>query len=360
VSALHLATEAARNAIQDAGLTPRDIDGIILFFYDRGDPLESRDIAANLGIPEVAWQLNVCGGGNNTGGIITTAAAAIQAGLCSNVVCLHAGTRFSRRYEIPRASSLTEPFGLFRAPQQFALAAQRHMHEYGTKHEHLGAIALACRKHAMMNPRALMREPLTMEGYLASRMISSPLRVLDCCVETDAGAAVVVTSNERAKDLRHHPVELLSGVCNASGPAYTHHTTQGETNEEYTSLASRYVAKRLWEKAGVGPEDMDFGQIYDCFSYTVLAQLEDLGFCGKGEGGPFVENGTLEIGGKFPINTSGGHLSEGYVRGMTLVNEAVRQLRHEYEGTPRQVENAELGVVTSAPMPESGMVLARA
>ena len=124
-------------------------------------------------------------------------------------------------------------------------------------------------------------------------------------------------------------------------------------------MGSRYVASRLWERAGVGPADMDFGQIYDCFTFTVISQLEDLGFCGKGEGGPWVENGRIELGGELPVNTSGGHLSEGYVRSMNLVNEAVRQLRHEYDGTPRQVSNARLGVVTSAPNPGSAVVLGR-
>jgi acetyl-CoA acetyltransferase len=353
VSTLHLGTECALNAIRDAGLTPQDVDGMILFTYM--DPLKTYDLQMNLGIPELSWQLDVAGGGNNATGIITTAAAVVQAGLASTVLCLHAINRFSARPDRNAGPNLTAPFGLLAAPQSFALWAQRHMYEYGTTEEQLGAVAIACRKHASQNPRALMQKPITMEDYLNSRLVTSPFRLLDCCLETDGGAACIVTSLERAHDLKQHPVEIVAGVCNASGPA----THEGRDSAEYTSMGSRYVASRLWERAGVGPADMDFGQIYDCFTFTVISQLEDLGFCAKGEGGPWVENGRIELGGELPVNTSGGHLSEGYVRSMNLVNEAVRQLRHDYDGTPRQVPNARLGVVTSAPNPGSAVVLGR-
>jgi acetyl-CoA acetyltransferase len=353
-STLQLGTECALNAIKDAGLSPKDVDGMILFTYM--DPLKTYDLQMNLGIPALSWQLDVAGGGNNATGIITTAAAAIQAGLCNTVVCLHAINRFSSRPDRSNAGpNLTAPFGLLAAPQSFALWAQRHMYEYGTTEEQLGAVAVACRKHASQNPRALMRTPITMEDYLNSRLVTSPFRLLDCCLETDGGAACVVTSLERAKDLPHPPVQILGGVCNASGPA----THEGRDSAEYTSMGSRYAAPLLWDRAGVGPRDMDFAQLYDCFTFTVISQIEDLGFCDKGEGGPFVENGRIELGGELPVNTSGGHLSEGYVRSMNLVNEAVRQLRHEYENTPRQVQNAKLGVVTSAPNPGSAIVLGR-
>jgi acetyl-CoA acetyltransferase len=352
VSTLRLGAECAINAIRDAGLEPQDIDGMILFTYM--DPLSTYDVANALGIT-LSWQLDVAGGGNNATGIITTAAAAIQAGLCKNVVCLHAINRFSARPDRARGPNLTAPFGLLAAPQQFALWAQRHMAEYGTTSEQLGEVAIACRQHASLNPRALMQKPITMEDYLNSRMITSPFRLLDCCLETDGGAACVVTSLERARDLKQHPVRIVAGVCNAGGPA----THEGRDSAEYTSMGSRYAAPLLWERAGLGPQDMDFGQIYDCFTFTVISQLEDLGFCGKGEGGPWVENGRIQMGGELPINTAGGHLSEGYVRSMNLVNEAVRQLRHDYEGTPRQVADANFGVVTSAPNPGSAIVLGR-
>ncbi len=352
-STLHLAVECSINAMRDAGLQPNDVDGIILYWLF--EPLDGAEVAAGLGIPELAWQLNIAGGGNNGAGVVATAAAAIDAGLCRTVLCLHAINRFSAKPDRSAGPNLLAPFGMHSAPQMFALWAQRHMHEYGTTPEQLGAIAIACRKHASMNPRALMRKPLNMDQYLASRMISSPLRLLDCCLETDGGAAVIVTSKERARDLRHRPVQILNGVCNAWGPA----ANDGRSAEEYTSLGSRYSGPRLWQDSGVGPQDVDFAQLYDCFTITVLSQLEDLGFCKKGEGGAFVENGRIEIGGELPVNTSGGHLSEGYVRTMNLLNEAVRQLRHEYAGTPRQVAGAELGIVASAPNPGSALLLAR-
>ena len=352
-STLRLAAQCSLRAIQDAGLVPADIDGIILYWMF--EPLDGIDVAVSLGIQELTWQLNVAGGGNNGSGVIATAAAAINAGLCNNVLCLHAINRFSSKPDRSSGPNLLAPFGMVAAPQMFALWAQRHMHEYGTTEEQLGAIAIACRKHASMNDRALMRKPITLPDYLASPMITSPLRLLDCCLETDGGAACVVTSNARARDLKHRPVEIIGGVCNAWGPA----ANEGRSAEEYTSGGARYVAPQLWRASGVGPQDMNFAQLYDCFTFTVLAQLEDLGFCKKGEGGAFVEGGRIELGGELPLNTSGGHLSEGYVRTMNLINEAVRQLRHDYEGTPRQVKNAKLGVVTSAPSPGSAVVLAR-
>lgn len=353
VSTVRLAAECSLNAIRDAGLVPADIDGLILYWLF--EPLDGIDVATALGIPQLSWQLNVAGGGNNGAGVIATAAAAINAGLCRNVLCLHAINRFSSKPDRSNGPNLAAPFGMIGAPQMFALWAQRHMHEYGTKPEQLGAIAVACRKHASLNERALMRKPISIDDYLASRMITTPLRLLDCCLETDGGAACIVTSKARAKDLKHRPVEIVGGVCNAWGPA----ADAGRSADEYTSIGTRYVAPRLWESTGVGPKDMDFAQLYDCFTFSVLTQLEDLGFCGKGEGGSFVEGGRIELGGELPINTSGGHLSEGYVRTMNLLNEAVRQLRHTYEGTPRQVRNAELGLVTSAPNPGSAVVLAR-
>jgi acetyl-CoA acetyltransferase len=354
VSTLQLAAECSLGAIRDAGLVPAQVDGIILFWFS--EPLDGAKIAATIGIPELSFQLNASGGGNNGAGVVALAAAAIEAGLCKTVLCLHAINRFSARPDRNAGPNLTAPFGLSAAPQMFALWAQRHMHEYGTTAEQLGAIAIACRKHASMNPRALMQKPIAMDDYLASRMVSSPLRLLDCCLETDGGAACIVTSSERARDLQQHPVQILGGVCNAWGPA----GNDGRTGEEFCSLGSRYSAGRLWEHAGVGPRDIDFAQLYDCFTISVLEQIEDLGFCKKGEGGAFVEEGRIELGGTLPINTSGGHLSEGYVRTMNLINEAVRQLRHSYDGTPRQVAGARLGVVTSAPNPGSAVVLARA
>lgn len=356
VSTLSLATQCAREAIADAGMTPQDIDGMILFYLQ--EPLSCHEIAANLGIPQLNWSLNIAGGGNNGPAIVTAAAAAIATGLAKNVICLHA---------INRRSSGRRPGGggggggggrwngQTAAPQGFALWARRHMHEFGTKQEHLGQIAVSVRKHASLNPLAIMRQPITLEDYHSSRWITSPFHVFDCCLESDGGAALVLTGADRARDLPKPPVYIMAGVANCWGPV----ANDAPDGPSYASLAT-YTAKNLWERAGVGPKDMSFAQLYDCFTYTLLTQLEDYGFCAKGEGGPFVEGGQrIELGGQLPVNTSGGQLSEAYVRSMSLFNEAVRQLRGEYAGTPRQVANAEMGLVTGAPNPTSAVVLRR-
>ena len=352
VSTLSLAVTCVKEAILDAGMTPKDVDGMILFYLH--EPLACDDIAAALGIPELRWQLNIAGGGNNGGAIVTTAAAAIAGGLCNNVICLHAINRKS----VGRGAGGGgggQWTGQVAAPQGFALWAQRHMHEFGAKQEHLGQVAVSIRKHATMNPNAIMQQSITMEDYHNSRWITTPFHMFDCCLESDGGAACLLTSAERARDLKKPPVYLMAGVANGWGPT----ANDAPDGPSYASLATT-TSRLLWDRAGVGPKDMDFAQFYDCFTYTVITQLEDYGFCNKGEGGPFVERGQrIEIGGELPVNTSGGQLSEAYVRTMGLINEAVRQLRHEYEGTPRQVEGAEMGLVTSAPSPASALVLRR-
>ncbi len=353
VSTLHLAAECSRNAIADAGLTPKDIDGMILFHL--GDPVYTDEVAANLGIPELGWQLVVDGGGNNGCAVVATAGAAINAGLAHNVLVLHACNRYSGvRFGAGGGNNLMSPFGKVQAPQMFALWAQRHMAQYGTKAEHFGAIAVACRYHAGFNEGALMRQPITMDDYMKSRMITTPLRLLDCCLETDGGAALVVTSAERAKTMKQEPIYIMGAAGNSWGPA----GEDADTAEEYCSLGSRYAAKRVFGMAEVTPKDIDVAGIYDCFTYTVLTQFEDYGFCAKGEGGPWVGDGKrITLGGEMPINTSGGHLSEGYVRSMNLMNEVVRQLRGQ--SGKRQVKGAEIGLVTGAPNPGSALILRR-
>lgn len=287
---------------------------------------------------------------------MATAAAAIEAGLCNTVICLHAINRRSVGRGVPGGAA-GQWNGRISAAQMFALWAQRHMHEFGTKQEHFGQIAVTCRKHAAMNPHAIMRTPITLEDYHNSRWITTPFHLFDCCLESDGGAACIVTSADRARTMKNRPVYLMGAVGNAWGPG------AGDDASDpvgYASLAGKYGARHLWEMAGVGPQDMDFAQIYDCFTYTLLTQLEDYGFCRKGEGGPFVEGGhRIEIGGELPVNTSGGQLSEAYVRTMGLINEAVRQLRGDFADTPRQVRDAEMGLVTSAPHPGSALVLRR-
>ena len=226
------------------------------------------------------------------------------------------------------------------AGQHFAHAARRHMHEFGTTSEQLGAIALAMRGHAQLNPKAVMHgKPMTLDDYLASPMLADPYRFFDCCLETDGAAAVVVTSAERARDLATSPVRILAA---ASGQPYPADEITNRRDIFRTGLT--IAAPEAFGKAGVTPADVDFAMIYDCFTFEVLQQLEEVGFCKRGEGGPFVEGGRIELGGELPVNTHGGLLSEAHVLGMSHIVEAVRQLRGGLG--ERQVEGADLGVVT--------------
>jgi acetyl-CoA acetyltransferase len=247
------------------------------------------------------------------------------------------------------------PYGLVTPGQIFGLMAQRHMIEYGTSEKDLGAIALACRARANANPRAQMHDrPLTMDDYLAARMISRPLRLFDFSLETDGACAVIVTSIERARDLRQKPAvvrAVAQGSLPNPQPGIQYPVLMRET---VTTLPAKVVAETLFRRAGLGPADVDVAQIYDCFTITVLLELEDFGFCAKGEGGAFVSSGEIELTGRLPINTGGGHLSEGYIHGMNHVVEGVRQIRGE---STSQVPGAEVCLVTSTPLPPGSALL---
>jgi acetyl-CoA acetyltransferase len=217
-------------------------------------------------------------------------------------------------------------------------AARQHMARYGTTSEQLGAIAVAQRDYAVQNERAMMRTPVTLADYLQARWIAEPFRLLDCCLETDGACAVVVTTVEQARDLRWMPV-VVAGIAWALG-----HSSVSVGWPDLTESAAIHTSRRLYAMAGLGASDLDFAELYDCFTYSVLVQLEDFGLCAKGEGGPFVESGHTARGGAFPVNTHGGALSEGYIHGLNHTTEAVLQLRRE-AGT-RQVPGAEVGLVT--------------
>jgi acetyl-CoA acetyltransferase len=219
-----------------------------------------------------------------------------------------------------------------------AFGARRHMARYGTRREHFGAIATAFREHASRNPQAQKRAPMTLEDYLNARLIVDPFGLFDCSLVSDGAGAVVITSAERAKDLRQHPV-LISGFG-------FQNNLRGWFHEDHmVNTAAQQASAAAYAMAGVGPQDVDTAQIYDCFTYMVLTQLEDYGFCKKGEGGDFVASGALRLDGALPTNTSGGQLSESHVEGMLQPVEAVRQLRHSY-GPDRQVKAAEVAVVS--------------
>ncbi|MEV5711828.1 acetyl-CoA acetyltransferase [Actinoallomurus sp. NPDC052274] len=352
VSTLTLAIDAILAALDDAGLGIDDVDALAT--HRVGDSTPPWVVAPALGIPEVNWYLDQFGGGSVSHAVIGQAAMAVATGVARTVVCyraINARSEFrmggtGRGVAPVFDAQYQAPYGYFAPPQQFAMFTRAHMIKYGTTHEQLGSIAVGQRANAVKNPRALKRDPITIEDYLASRWIAEPLRLLDCCLETDGACAVVVTSAERARDLAAPPV-LISGAVWGGGDSFF----SGQGGDFTVSEAAR-IAPRLYATAGVGPEDIDVAELYDCFTYSVLVQLEDYGFCAKGEGGPYAASGATRLDGPLPVNTHGGFLSEGYVHGINHIAEAVAQLR----GTAgdRQVSGAQVALSTAQP----GYVLA--
>jgi acetyl-CoA acetyltransferase len=256
-------------------------------------------------------------------------------------------------------SDFHRPFGLISPVQFFALLLRRHMHRYGTTPRHLAEVAVQTRAHARRNPKALKREPLTIDDHQASRMIADPFRLFDCCQENDGGGVILVTSAERARDLRQKPIYIMAGAQGGDSLWGQGLTSQNQPEELYTTAGHRHLARRLYAMAGVGPKDVDVALFYDHFSGMVILQLEDYGFCAPGEGGAFVEDGGISWqGGRLPVNTHGGNLSEVYLLGITHVVEAVRQLRGE---ATSQVTDAEIALVTAGPsnLPSSSLLLRR-
>ena len=365
-SDLTLATQAVLAALDDAGLAASEVDGIVRCDMDL---VRHNDLAEALGIRQLSYWGECGPGGVAPCALVGQAVGAILSGQADTVVVFRSlNGRSGRRYGAAPASAAQQvvgggatydefflPHGLLTAGQMFALMAQRHMIEYGSTPEQLGSIAIACRDRALANPAAQMHgRPLTMDDYLSARMISSPLRLYDYCLETDGAAAVVVTSTARARDCRNGAA-LIQAVAQASLPG-----TQPGTmfpvlmRDSITSLSSRAVAELLWARSGLGPADVDVAQLYDCFTITLLLQLEDYGFAKRGEGGAFAADGGIGLDGPLPCNTSGGHLSEGYIHGMNHIVEAVRQIR----GTSSaQVPGAEVSLVTSAPPPASSALI---
>ncbi len=331
--------ESARGALEDAGLSLKDVDGL---FTSGVGPMGVVSLAEHLNLNPCYLDSTSIGGSSFVAHTIH-AAAAIHAGLCQVALILYGSTASSDRFAIGTGGGLGgDPPDQFEAvfgPTAvggYALVAQRHMHEFGTTSEQLAEIAVTTRRHASLNPVAKFRDPITVEDVLASRIVSSPLHLLDCCIITDGGGAVVVTSAERARDLKKKPVYILGG----SETCY--HTSAGL--RDLTDAAAKESGPRAMAMAGVEHKDIDMCMIYDSFTITVLVTLESLGFCGKGEGGAFVQKGRIGLGGELPINTDGGGLSSNHpgMRGIFLVIEATKQLRGECGA--RQVPNCRIAL----------------
>ncbi len=324
--------ESARGALQDAGLTIADVDG---YFTSGVGPIGVLSMAEHLNLqPRYLDSTSI--GGSSFVAHVTHAAAAITAGLCEVALITYGSTASSERFAVGTGGAFAgDPPDHFEAAYgptvvgSYALVAQRHMHEFGTTTEQLAQIAVTVRRHASLNPAAKFRDPITVDDVLASRIVSSPLHLLDCCIITDGGGAVVMTSAERARDLPQAPVYVLGGseaCC---------HTSMGR--RDLTQMAARQSGPRAMAMAGVTHRDISMCMLYDSFTITVLETLENLGFCKPGEGGAFVEGGRIGLGGQLPINTDGGGLSSNHpgMRGIFLVIEATKQLRGQCG--PRQV-----------------------
>ena len=340
-TAFQLHAESARGALEDAGLTVQDVDG---FFTSGVGPIGILSLAGHLNLRPSYVDSQAIGGSSFVSHSFH-AAAAIAAGLCNVALVTYGSTAASERFAIGTGTGgfVVEPPDSFEAPfgptivGSYALVARRHMHEYGTTGEQLAEIAVTMRRHAGLNPRAKYREPITVEDVLASRMISSPLHLLDCCVISDGGGALVLTSVERARDLRRPPVVIL-GAAEA-----LRHAEIG--TRDLLDVAARQSGPLALARAGVRHADIDLALIYDSYTITVLATLEALGFCAAGEGGAFCADGRIGLGGALPVNPDGGGLSSNHpgMRGIFLVVEATRQLRDECG--PRQVKDATLALV---------------
>lgn len=340
-----LQVESALIAVKDAGLTPKDIDGIIPCGITAA-PAE--DLITNFGLPDLRFSGSTPMGGASPIAAVQCAAAMIASGVCDNVLITAGRNGFSgaragvRIHDMPQFHFVTEferALGAVAPAQLYAPMARRHMELYGTTSRQLGEIAVAIRQHALLNDNAVMKTPITLEDHQNSRMISDPLRLLDCSIESDGGAAIIVSSAERARDRRQRPV-LIMGVAEG----HPHSPGSITQRDNLTELGIAKAAPRAFAMADVTHADIDVAEIYDCFTYIVLCQLEDIGFCKKGEGGAFVQDGRLRLGGALPTNTHGGLLSQAHMLGMNHVVELVRQLRGQ--GGRAQVADAEIGLAT--------------
>lgn len=358
----HLAVEAILSALSDAGLPPSDVDGLVTYDHDDTEVI---DIARSIGADDLRFFPRSHFGGGGACTTVQLAAMAVQLGVANVVVAYRSlngkSSGFARapkpgtpgRFDSP-AASWYAPFGLRLPATKVALIARRYMHQYGATSEDFGRVAVTSRRHAATNPAAWFYErPITLDDHQRSRMVSDPLRLLDCCMESDGAVAVIVTSAERANDLRMPPV--IVGAA-ASGSRQGQHSITTYYRDDIAGVPEvTVVAAQLWQQSGLTPDDINIAVMYDHFTPTVLMQLEALGVCGLGEAPSFVEDGHIELDGQLPVNPHGGQLGEAYIHGMNGIAEAIRQVR----GTAvNQVTGTECALVTSGTTtPTSGLIL---
>ncbi len=365
-SELKLAVEAVAAAVSDAGLALADVDGLCTYAMDKSPEIE---VFRNIGGRDLKFFSRIDYGGGAACAPLLQAAMAVHSGIAEVVVCYRAlnersGFRFGQAFvppPMPNAESAnwgwTVPFGLATPASWVALAARRYMHDFGATSEDFGRVSVACRRHAAVNPHAwFYNKPITLAQHQASRFIVEPLRLLDCCQESDGAVAIVVTRADRARHLRHRPALIRAAA-------------QGATDEQM-NMTSFYradisalseialVARQLYAMADLGPADLQTAVLYDHFSPFVLPQLEAFGFCARGEAKDFIRDGNIEIGGALPVNTHGGQLGEAYIHGLNGVAEAVRQVRGTSVNQVADVEN--VLVTAGTGVPTSGAILSAA
>lgn len=339
-SSLSLRLEATTKALADAGLDQHGVDGLITTQpHGNPQPNYSAFLAERMGM-RLNYINDISLSGVGPASTVINAVAAIDAGLCSTVLCVSGGGRGDGRQRGRLGSgneNFRDPFGSSSAPMQYSLAARRHMYEYGTTSRQFGAIAVACRKHASLNENAQMRTPITIEDHQASRWIAEPFHLLDCSLVSSGAGALIVTSADRARDFPRTPAYIL-------GTGYACHSFDSVYGNNMTTLAGVDSSRRAFAQAGVTPADIDLIELYDCFTSVALMTIEDYGFCKKGEGGAFVEGGRVELDGELPLNTHGGLLSQAHIAGMLHLTEGVSQMRGA--AGPRQVPNARIAAVS--------------
>lgn len=362
-SELQLSVEAVRHALADCGLTPSDVDGFTTFTMDTSSEIA---VARELGCGELRFFSRINYGGGAACATVQQAAMAVATGVADVVVAYRgfnerSGSRFGQ-FSVAAAQQVntngldnawTYPMGLGTPAATVAMQAQRYLHDYGATSEDFGRVAVADRRHAATNPDAFFYgRPITLEDHQASRMIVEPLHLLDCCQESDGAVALVVVSAERARDLRQKPAYVAAA---AQGSGADQFVMTSYYRQDIGIPEMGVVGRELWRQSGMGPADMQTAVLYDHFTPYVLMQLEELGFCGRGEAPGFIADGAIEIGGRLPVNTHGGQLGEAYIHGMNGIAEGVRQVR----GTAvNQVPDVEHVLVTAGTgVPTSGLVL---